>query len=156
MPDDNLALPRDFRDFVRLLQAHGVEFVLVGAYAVGAHGRVRATGDIDFLYRASAGNVQRLCDAMRAFGAPAHLIDPEFLQSGGSVTQIGNAPRRIDLLESISGVTFDAVWSRAIQSGIDGETMPVISFEDLLVNKRSTGRKKDIQDAKFLSSRRKR
>ena len=93
---------------------------------------------------------------MRAFGAPANLIDPEFLQSGGSVTQIGNAPRRIDLLESISGVTFDAVWSRAIQSGIDGETMPVISFEDLLVNKRSTGRKKDIQDAKFLSSRRKR
>lgn len=156
MPDDNLALPRDFRDFVRLLQAHGVEFVLVGAYAVGAHGRVRATGDIDFLYRASAGNVQRLCDAMRAFGAPANLIDPEFLQSGGSVTQIGNAPRRIDLLESISGVTFDAVWSRAIQSGIDGETMPVISFEDLLVNKRSTGRKKDIQDAKFLLSRRKR
>ena len=156
MPDDNLALPRDFRDFVRLLQAHGVEFVLVGAYAVGAHGRVRATGDIDFLYRASAGNVQRLCDAMRAFGAPAHLIDPEFLQRGGSVTQIGNAPRRIDLLESISGVTFDAVWSRAIQSGIDGETMPVISFEDLLVNKRSTGRKKDIQDAKFLLSRRKR
>ena len=156
MPDDNLALPRDFRDFVRLLQAHGVEFVLVGAYAVGAHGRVRATGDIDFLYRASAGYVQRLCDAMRAFGAPANLIDPEFLQSGGSVTQIGNAPRRIDLLESISGVTFDAVWSRAIQSGIDGETMPVISFEDLLVNKRSTGRKKDIQDAKFLSSRRKR
>ena len=156
MADDNLALPRDFRDFVRLLQAHGVEFVLVGAYAVGAHGRVRATGDIDFLYRASAGNVQRLCDAMRAFGAPANLIDPEFLQRGGSVTQIGNAPRRIDLLESISGVTFDAVWSRAIQSGIDGETMPVISFEDLLVNKRSTGRKKDIQDAKFLSSRRKR
>ena len=97
MPDDDLALPRDFRDFVRLLQAHGVEFVLVGAYAVGAHGRVRATGDIDFLYRASAGNVQRLCDAMRAFGAPANLIDPEFLQSGGSVTQIGNAPRRIEL-----------------------------------------------------------
>ena len=147
----NTKLSRDFRECIESLNAHGVEFVLVGGYAVGWYGFVRATGDINFLYRQSPANVQQLCKALDAFGSPHHLIDRAFLSSPGAVTQIGNEPLRIDLLGSISGVSFDEVRAGAEEIDLDGQRLLIIGLKQLLTNKRVSGRKKDEADLRQLS-----
>lgn len=147
----NTKLSRDFRECIELLITHGVEFVLVGGYAVGWYGFVRATGDIDFLYQQSPTNVRQLCSALQAFGAPNHLVDQQFLLSQGAVTQIGNEPLRIDLLGSISGVTFEEVRTGAVEVDLDGQRVLIIGLEQLLTNKRASGRQKDKEDVKQLS-----
>jgi predicted nucleotidyltransferase len=148
---DNRILVDDFRDCIAALNRQAVEFVLVGGYAVGHYGRIRATGDIDFLYRTSPTNVARLCAALHEFGAPAALIDPDFLSLTSSVTQLGVSPFRIDLLGSITGRTFEEVWRGAERVSLDGVALRVIALPDLLLNKRATGRAKDRADVKALS-----
>ena len=150
-PNDTSALAGDFADCIAVLNAHGVEFILVGGFAVGWHGVVRATGDIDFLYEQTPKNVKRLCNALEEFGAPAHLIDADFLLSRNAVTQIGNEPFRIDLLSSISGVSFEKVRAGAVETSIAGQRMLIIGLEELRVNKRATGRVKDREDLRRLT-----
>ena len=113
--------------------------MLVGGYAVGWHGVVRATGAIDFLYEQKADNVARLCAAVRDFGAPEHLIDPKFLMSPNAVTQIGRAPLRIDLLAAITGVAFDEVRAGADEVELDGQRLFIIGINELRTNKRARG-----------------
>ena len=136
------------------LNRHKVDYVLVGGYALAVHGIVRATGDIDFLYRRTESNVSLLCAALDDFGAPANVIDNNALMKPGVVTQFGEPPQRIDLLNSIDGVTFEKVWSGAIRTVIDGQKVRVISRADLTTNKSATGRKRDDDDARKLASRR--
>lgn len=150
MRQSNDALADDFRDFIESLNANAVLFVLVGGYALGWHGVVRATGDIDFLYDRTEENVARLCAAMGDFGAPENLIDPEFLMSPRSVTQIGIEPLRIDLLSDVSGVTFAAVRAGADEIELDGSRLLVIGIRELLANKAATGRAKDKSDLRRL------
>ncbi len=145
-----LGLASEYRDCITALNMRGVTYVLVGAYAVGWHGAIRATGDIDFLYLQSASNVARLCAALRDFGAPPSLIDPEFMMSREPITQIGVAPLRIDFIAALSGVTFAEVEADAIAGAIDGLDVRVISLADLLRNKRSAGRAKDLLDVRRL------
>lgn len=152
MAADNAELGADFRDCIHCLNARDVAFVLVGAYAVGWHGVIRATGDIDFLYEPSRGNVARLCAALRDFGAPPRLIDPTFLASPNAVTQMGVPPIRIDLLASISGVSFDAVWDGAEAVELAGLRLLVIGLRELQINKRASGRAKDRDDLRRLSA----
>lgn len=153
LSNDTSALAGDFRDFIEVLNAHNVVFILVGGFAVGWHGVVRATGDIDFLYEQSPQNVTRLCAALEEFGAPKQLIDAEFLLSPEAVTQIGNEPFRIDLLASISGVSFETVRAGAVETEIGGERLLIIGLEELRVNKRATGRAKDKEDVRRLTHR---
>lgn len=150
METSNTALADDFRDFIELLNAHQVVFVLVGGYAVGWHGVVRATGDIDFLYEQTAENVARLCMALRDFGAPDILIDADFLMSPDAVTQIGVQPRRIDLLASITGVSFAHVRAGAEEIQLDGQRLLVIGIDELRTNKGATRRAKDRDDLRRL------
>ncbi|MEP7382526.1 MAG: DUF6036 family nucleotidyltransferase [Gemmatimonadota bacterium] len=149
--NDTTALATDFRDCIALLNAHQVVFVLVGGFAVGWHGVVRATGDIDFLYEQSPRNVRRLCRALEEFGAPAQLIDADFLLSPNAVTQIGNVPLRIDLMASISGVSFEQVRAGAVESAIAEQHLLIIGLDELRVNKRATGRVKDKEDLRRLT-----
>lgn len=151
MDHSNATLAVEFRDCIECFNAHKVHFVLVGGYAVGWHGVVRATGDIDFLYEQTDSNVKRLCDALRDFGAPPRLIDPEFLLSPDAVTQIGLPPLRIDLLSSITGVTFAQVRTGAEEVELEGQRVLVIGLSELLTNKRATGRGKDHTDLRRLS-----
>ena len=151
LPNDTSALAGDFRDCIAVLNAHGVVFILVGGFAVGWHGVVRATGDIDFLYEQTPKNVKRLCKALEEFGAPAHLIDADFLLSRNAVTQIGNEPLRIDLLSSISGVSFEQVRAGAVETSIAGQRLLIIGLAELRVNKRATGRVKDKEDLRRLT-----
>ncbi len=150
MAPDNAELADDFRDCIECLNDHDVSFVLVGGYAVGWHGVIRATGDIDFLYEQTEDNVDRLCAALRDFGAPEQLVDPGFLLTPDAVTQIGIPPLRIDLLASITGVSFDAVRAGAETVELDGLRLLVIGLPELRINKGATGRAKDRDDLRRL------
>src|SRR5688572_10331975 len=103
----------DFRDLVMLFADQGVEFVIVGAYALAFHGAPRASGDIDVYVRPSAANATKVHDALLAFGAPlaAHGVVASDFARAGSVYQMGLPPRRIDVLTEISGLDFDEVWA---------------------------------------------
>ena len=110
-------LNEDFRDLLVLLADGGVEFVIVGAYALAFHGAPRASGDIDLFVRPSPANAQRVFDVLVRFGAPlesAGVTAADFT-SPGTVYQIGLPPRRIDLLTEISGLTFDAIAADAVR-----------------------------------------
>jgi hypothetical protein len=148
----NNGLSPDFLDFIVCLNEHDVDFVLVGGYALGVHGVVRATADIDFLYRRTAANVRALCTAMNEFGAPREVIDQASLMTAGIVTQFGRPPVRIDLLNEIDGVTFLEVWSGAATATLDGQKIRVIGLRELKKNKNATGRTKDAEDVRRLAS----
>ena len=152
--EDNDALSPDFLDFIVALNEQKVDFVLVGGYALGVHGIVRATGDIDFLYRATNANVRRLCNAMIDFGTPPEVIDEETLLEPRIVTQFGQPPYRIDLLNAIDGVTFAEVWRGADVTSLQGQEVRVIGLKELKANKSATGRKKDKEDVRRLNSKR--
>jgi len=146
-----LSLPQDFLDFIALLNEHHVEFVLVGGYALGVHGYVRATGDIDFLYRLTDANVARLCTSLTEFGAPPHLINRDALLDPDVVTYFGMPPLRIDLLSSISGVESDVVFDGAIDASVAGQRLRVIGRLELESNKRASGHEQDLQDLRALA-----
>ena len=152
----NNSLSPDFLDFIACLNERHVDFVLVGGYALGVHGVVRATGDIDFLYRRTSKNVRNLCAAMNDFGAPPAVIDQGSLMTSGIVTQFGRPPYRIDLLNEIDGVTFLEVWNGATSATLDGQTIRVIGLSELKKNKNATGRKKDDDDVRRLTSQKSR
>lgn len=144
------AFPADFLDFIHALSAHAAEYLLVGGYAVGMYGYVRATTDIDFFYRRTSDNVDRLMRAMTMFGAPAELIDARHLGAADAVTQMGAPPLRIDLLSSLSGVTFEQAATDAIRVEVAHEILPVIGLAALRQNKQATGRPKDRNDLRHL------
>ena len=151
--ETNDVLSPDLLDFIVCLNEQKVDFVLVGGYALGVHGVVRATGDIDFLYRPTKKNIARLCAAMLDFGAPADVIDEEALGTPNIVTQFGKPPYRIDLLNSITGVGLAEVWKGADIVSIEGQNVRVIGLRELKRNKTATGRTKDKDDVRRLNSR---
>ena len=142
----------DFFDMLSMLSDHDVDFLLVGAHAMAAHGLVRATGDIDIWLRPSQENAQRVWRALEEFGAPLHALDPADLTIPGTVFQIGVAPIRIDLLTEISGVDFAEAWARCGHVELEGLRIPILAREDLVRNKRATGRPKDLADVAWLES----
>ena len=151
--------PQGNTDFVDLLSAfveREVDFLIVGAFALAAHGLPRATGDIDILVRPTAGNAELVHRALVAFGAPvdSHGVTPRDFTREGTIYQLGLPPRRIDILTTISGVTFDEAAEHAIQGRIGSCTARFIGFDALIRNKRESGRTKDIADAERLEARR--
>lgn len=140
----------DFRDMLSEFVSSEVEFLLVGAYALAAHGYPRATGDIDLWVRADAATAMKVFDAITRFGAPLHDLTPEDFARPGIVFQIGVAPVRIDILTSVDGIEFGEAWRNRITIEWDGLAIPVIGVRDLILNKRSTGRTKDLADAEQL------
>jgi hypothetical protein len=139
-------LNENFRDMLFALNDASVEYLLVGAYALAAHGSPRATGDIDFWVRADVDNAKRIWTALMKFGAPLSRIALEDFATPDIVFQIGVPPQRIDILTSISGVEFSQAWNSRLVVEIDGMSVPVLGLNDLLTNKLSTGREKDLAD----------
>lgn len=146
---DNL-LNKDYRDMIECLQHEGVEFMLVGGYAVALHGWPRMTFDIDFWIMANPQNAAAVIRALRAFGAPLMDLKEEDFHKPGMVFQIGTEPQRIDILSAISGVAYEDAASRAVRMEVDGLSLKVIALDDLIANKRASGRPKDIVDAMTL------
>jgi hypothetical protein len=145
-------LNEDFLDMLRCLQEAAVEFVIVGAHALAAHGIVRATGDIDILVRPSSDNAARVMRALVQFGAPlaAHGIAPADLAAPGVVYQLGLPPRRIDLLTEISGVDFATAWASRVETSFGDLTVAVLGRDALIKNKLAAGRDKDLVDVNAL------
>lgn len=140
----------DYRDMIECLQREGVEFMLVGGYAVALHGWPRTTFDIDFWIMANPQNAAAVMCALKAFGAPLMDLTEEDFHRPGMVFQIGTEPQRIDILSAVSGVAYEDAVSRALKMEVDGLTLKVISLDDLIANKRASGRPKDIVDALTL------
>lgn len=140
----------DFRDILSVFLEEGVEFLLVGAYALAVHGHPRATGDLDLWARPSPENAQRVWRALEKFGAPLSQLTLEDLQKPDLIFQIGVAPRRIDILTSIEGVEFEEAWPARLEVEIDGLRIPVIGREHLIQNKKASGRPQDLADVAWL------
>jgi hypothetical protein len=136
----------DFLEMLSALSAAGAEFLVVGAHALAVHGRPRATGDLDLWVRPTAENADRVYAALRRFGAPLHDLRSGELASPDLVFQIGVEPARIDLLTSISGVTFEEGWATRMTVPIGGLQVPVIGRDRLIQNKRAAGRPRDLAD----------
>ena len=146
-----IRLPADFRDFLRLLNSHRVEYLLIGGYAVCFHGFYRNTVDIDFWIAVSPENARKLVELIREFGFQTpELKDALFLQKGRMI-RMGIEPTRIELLTEISGCEFSAAYARRIETTIDGIPVKIIAREDLIANKLKSGRLKDLLDAQKLS-----
>jgi hypothetical protein len=129
-----------------------VEYPVVGAYAPAAHGFVRATGDIDLWIRRSGENAERVVRALIKFGAPLFGLTADDLKKPGLIFQIGAVPRRIDILTSIDGVTFEDAWGLRKEITVEAMKVQVISRPHLLRNKKQAGRPKDKADAAWLES----
>lgn len=140
----------DFRDLLSSFNARGVEYLVVGAHALAAHGHVRATKDLDVWVRPTPENAARVLEALRAFGAPLADLSVDDMARPGTVFQIGVAPVRIDVLTAIDGVEFEECWLRRVSSRYADEVVHVLSREDLLRNKRASGRLQDLADVERL------
>ncbi|RYY95685.1 MAG: hypothetical protein EOO11_15290 [Chitinophagaceae bacterium] len=146
-------LIKDFRDFIGLLNAKEVKYVLLGGYAMAWHGHPRYTGDIDFFIARSAQNAEALVKVMNEFGmASLGLTVNDFLEEG-IVVQFGRAPYRVDLLTFADGLDFDETWESRVVADWEGVTVNVISRDMLIRNKLASGRGKDLEDAKTLVKR---
>jgi hypothetical protein len=132
------------------LNDSGAEYLVVGAHAVGTYATPRATGDFDIWIRPTRKNAKRVWAALDQFGAPRRKLTIDDLCTPDNIYQIGVAPNRIDILTSITGVEFDEAWPHRTEGPIDGITVPVIGREQLLKNKRATGRPKDLADVACL------
>ena len=143
----------DFRDMLSALSAERAEFLVVGAYALAAHGLPRATKDLDIWVGRSGDNPQRVYRALANFGAPLDHLSPSDLAAADTVLQIGVEPNRVDLVTSIDGVDFGEAWAGRSDLAIAGLTVPVLSREHLIRNKRAVARPQDLVDVEWLERR---
>ena len=143
-------LNKDYKEMLQCLNDEGVKFLLVGAYALAAHGYPRATMDIDLWVMPSPDNAQAVLRALRRFGAPLHDLSTADLLRDDTVFQIGVAPRRIDIITGASGLRFEEAFQASSPIEIEGLQIRIPSRNDLIRNKRASGRTKDLADAEAL------
>lgn len=140
----------DYKDMLRALADEGVDFMLVGAYAIGAHGYPRATGDIDIWVSPTPANAKAVLRALLAFGAPMDGVTAQDFENDDTILQIGVAPSRIDIITGVTSLSFDPVFERSVSFDFDDITVRIPTVEDLIANKRATGRAKDLADVEAL------
>lgn len=141
----------DFLELLSSLLAAEARFLVIGAYAVGVHGRPRATKDLDVWIEASSDNAARVMEALRLFGAPLGDLVAADLDHAGTGFKMGIPPRRIDVLTKIEGVDFAEAWPNRIEADFGGGVRcPVIGLDDILINKRAAGRPQDLADVAVL------
>lgn len=145
-----MVLNRDFKEFIALLNVHEVQYIVVGGYAVAFHGHPRYTKDIDFWVLPNPENAEKLLAALRDFGFASLDLTTEDFTLPNKVVQLGQPPYRIDIVTSISGVTFQECFPTTIEADLDGVVVRFIGLEDLKRNKRSTGRLRDLSDVEEL------
>jgi hypothetical protein len=137
---------QDFVDLLRAFVAHDVRFLIVGAYALAVHGRPRATGDLDVWVDATPSNAPNIMRALAAFGAPMAQISEADFSEPGVVYQIGVPPGRIDILTTLTGLTFEEAWQGRVRHDVGGVQTDFIGRAAFIKNKRATGRPKDLGD----------
>lgn len=145
-------LNEDYKEMLQELSAEKVEFLLMGAYALAAHGYPRATVDLDIWVRPSPQNAEAVLRALRHYGAYLRDLTAQDLQNRETVFQIGVAPRRIDIITTASGLEFDDAFKNSISLDIDGILVHVPSIDDLIRNKKAVRRTKDLADVEALEA----
>lgn len=141
---------RDFAEMLSALSEAGVEFLVVGAHALAAHGTPRAAGALDIWVNPSRDNAARVLAALAAYGAPLADLTLDDLTKPDTVFQIGVVPCRVDILSGISGVQFASAWVNRIVVEVEGTQVPVLGRSDFKANKRASGRPKDLLDLELL------
>jgi len=145
-----MTLEKDFEDFVAELNKNGVEYLVVGGYALAFHGKPRHTGDLDIWIAISESNAERMCKAISNFGMASLGLKKEDFLEPGLITQIGYPPLRIDILNEIDGVAFGEAYKNKQVIDVDDITINYIGLDDLIKNKTASGRSQDITDLKTL------
>jgi hypothetical protein len=145
-----MQLPPDWSEFLSALKRHGVRFLLVGAHALAAHGRPRATQDLDVLVAPTAANARRVVAALAEFGFAEFAADWRWFTKPYRVTMLGRIPLRIVILTGISGVSFAVAWKNRITMATEIGDVAVLGLADLRANKRAAGRPKDLLDLALL------
>lgn len=150
---DTVIIHQDFKEFLKLLNNHGVEYLLIGGYAVGYYGYPRATLDMDIWVKiTNVDNIDKLNNCLNEFGMSIKKSELSSLFTEGKMLRMGEPPIRLEILSEISGVKFDECYKRHEIATIDGIKIKLISFEDLLKNKKASGRHKDLNDLENLSN----
>ena len=139
-----IRLPRDFREFLRLLNSNAAEYIVVGGYAVNYHGYSRSTGDIDIWVGSRDDNAARVAAALRQFGFASATTD--LFAGEDKIVRIGVPPLRLEILTSVSGLQFDESYNNRQVVEVDGVSVPFLNLNDLRKNKRAAGRAKDLAD----------
>lgn len=147
-----MVLARDFEEFVGLLNKHAVEYLVVGGYALAFHGKPRHTGDLDIWIRVSEENAQRMLQVLRDFGLASLGFEKEDFLKEGYVTQIGYPPLRIDILNTIDGVSFQEAYVNREQVELEGLQVAYIGLREFIQNKEAVGRARDLSDIKDIQA----
>ena len=144
-------LPADFQDFLRLLNSHRVEYLLIGGYAVCYHGYYRNTNDIDFWIAVHPENARKMTAVVKEFGFNTPEVSEEVFLSKGRIIRMGVEPTRIEILTEISACDFPDCYTRRTEATMDGVPVCLISLPDLIRNKIKSGRLKDLDDVQHLT-----
>ncbi len=145
-----LQLPDDFKEFLKLLNSHKVEYLLIGGFAVGYYGYPRATNDIDVWVARTEKNANKLVAALVEFGFGTPDLKPDIFLKSDKIVRMGVPPMRVEVLTSISGVEFGSCYAARVHVTLDGVEAQLISLSDLKTNKRASGRHKDLDDLDHL------
>jgi predicted nucleotidyltransferase len=148
-----MKLPQDFREFLELFNAKGVEYMLVGSYALAYYGAPRYTGDIDLFVHRTESNAKRIIEALKEFGFVFPNLTWNDFFKDDTVVQLGMPPVRIDILTFLSGMDWDTAVVHKVSDEIDGIPVCVIGKEDYIINKRASGRAKDLADIEMLEGK---
>ena len=144
------ALARDFKEFLKSLNSNNVEYLLIGGYAVGIYGHIRATNDLHIWVGISAENAAKIERALREFGFAAAGLTSDLFLARNNVVRMGVPPIRIEILTSVSGVEFESCYAEKEMIRIEEMAVPVISLSRLRENKAASGRAKDLADLENL------
>lgn len=147
---DPQSLTRDFKEFLQLLNGHGVDYLLIGGHAVAFHGYPRATSDMDIWVAVNDDNASKMARVLAEFGFDVETAAKELFLQPDHVVRMGVAPNRIEVQTGIDGIVFNECYPRRITAQIDGVTVNLISLGDLKKNKLSSGRYKDLADLENL------
>jgi len=150
MADKKPNLPSDFAELLAAFADADVRYLIIGGYAVGYHDRPRTTKDLELLLDPAPENLQRTCDALKHFGAPASVIADLVAAKDDEIVWMGIPPLRVDFLRQAAGVSFRDAWARRVIDEWNGVRVSIIAFDDLVEAKRAAGREQDLIDARNL------
>ncbi len=143
-------LPCDFKEFLKLLNAHKVEYLLIGGYAVGYHGYPRATADMDVWTAMNPVNADRIVAVLKEFGFDPPNLSPELFLKEWQIIRLGVPPVRIEIATTVSGVDFSQCYAERVVDVLDGVKVNLISLNHLKINKKASGRHQDLADLENL------
>lgn len=145
-----IQLPQDFKEFLKLLNSKNVEYLVIGGYAVGLYGYPRATGDMDVWIAVNGTNAHRVFEIIKEFGFNIPDLNESLFEQKDKVIRMGNPPLRIEILTSVSGIDFEKSYQNRKVEQIEGIPVNFIGLEDLIKNKKASGRHKDLDDVEHL------